>query len=218
MASSDDAQDPAAAFDALRAEVRVLRQDIAKVLGELKATQAPDVTPTLKAMVANLDAISVHPAMKLTPKGFAEQINVAAETEAQAYRTATLYLNRAVSTVNDLQAHHAQERSRIEGSAGRRIIVILAVMVCTVAAQEIILRTAPADWGWREGWASHFVGHSPWDSGLRLMEFENAKSLDKMLENDIAVGDQADVIQRCQSLANSSKKAQRCMIVVKPRT
>lgn len=214
MASSNDTEDPAAAFDALRAEVRVLRQELAKVLGELKATQAPDVTPTLVAMQASLDAISAHPAMQLTPTIITRDIEAAAKEVERARRESKQAFELSASTLAGERKAHAAQVDNLMVTAGLAGLAIIAVMFCTNIAEEFILRALPADWGWREHWASHFVGHSPWDSGLRLMEFEDPKALHKMLENDIAVGDQSDLIQRCQDLARKLNKPQRCVITL----
>lgn len=65
----DGAGDPAAAFEALRAEVAALRQVI-----EAAELQAPDYSPDLGRIVqglnhvgATLEAIEAHPALRMTP-------------------------------------------------------------------------------------------------------------------------------------------------------
>lgn len=58
--------DPAAAFEALRAEVAALR---ASLDGDGRA--APDYAPTLGKMAAALAKIEAHPALQLTPEAFA---------------------------------------------------------------------------------------------------------------------------------------------------
>ena len=58
--------DPAAAFDALRAEVAQLRAAL-----EGLPTTAPDYSPTLADIAESLEVMEEHPALRLTPESFA---------------------------------------------------------------------------------------------------------------------------------------------------
>ena len=69
--------DPAAAFEALRAEVAALRTS----LGDGRA--APDYAPTLGKMAAALAKIEAHPALQLTPEAFAYQVRQARDVAQQ---------------------------------------------------------------------------------------------------------------------------------------
>ena len=69
--------DPAAAFEALRAEVAALRASF----GDGRA--APDYAPTLGKMAASLAKIEAHPAIQLTPDAFAYQVRQARDAAQQ---------------------------------------------------------------------------------------------------------------------------------------
>jgi hypothetical protein len=72
--------DPAAVFEALRAEVAALRADLG---GEGEGRAAPDYAPTLGKMAATLAKIEAHPALQLTPEAFGYQIRQAREAAQQ---------------------------------------------------------------------------------------------------------------------------------------
>ena len=71
MSEPEDAA--AEAFEALRAEVGLLRADLAGLKSAATA-QATDYAPTLGAMANSLAAIEEHPALKLTPASFAARL------------------------------------------------------------------------------------------------------------------------------------------------
>jgi hypothetical protein len=65
---------PAAAFEALRAEVAQLRAALEGLL-----TTAPDYSPTLADIAQSLAVIAAHPALRLTPEDLAFQVRQASE-------------------------------------------------------------------------------------------------------------------------------------------
>ena len=72
------AADPAAAFEALRAEVAQLRAAL-----EGLPTTAPDYSPTLADIAESLAVIEARPTLRLTPQDLASQVRQAAEPAQQ---------------------------------------------------------------------------------------------------------------------------------------
>ena len=75
------AADPAAAFEALRAEVAQLRAAL-----EGLPTTAPDYSPTLADIAESLAVIEARPALRPTPEDLTFQVRQAAEAAQQQGR------------------------------------------------------------------------------------------------------------------------------------
>ena len=71
----DDGGDPAQAFEALRAEVAVLRQAIEAAVEHQTRDYSPDlgrIAKGLNQVGTTLEAIEAHPALRLTPEQFGQ--------------------------------------------------------------------------------------------------------------------------------------------------
>src|SRR3954468_12642760 len=96
VCEEDQLDDATRAFDDLRAEVAVLRRAVEALGPALKENRAPDYSLTLgqiaktqAAIRAHLETMESHPALKLTPAAFGEQVERAvAEASRQVLRDA----------------------------------------------------------------------------------------------------------------------------------
>ena len=101
MSGELQADDPAAAFEALREEVAQLRQ----ALEQRPASEAVDYTPSLAAVAkglknveGRLDAIEQRPALKLTPEGHARAFDQALDMQRRQLRADYAEGQRALSS------------------------------------------------------------------------------------------------------------------------
>ncbi len=216
MASSDDAEDAAAAFNALRAEVGVLRQDIAHVRGEMRAIKAPDVTPTLVAMQASLDAISAHPAMQLTPTRITREVEAATQTEIFNLQKVTAAMQRATTAAEQF----LQQSIDLHLDRRQRVCLFLYGMCAGVLAYlvfgDVLYSHAPENWRLPEKAATHILHMTPWDAGQRLMQYGNIEEYERLAAASRAFGDQNAIVLKCEDLATKLNKPQKCAITVKP--
>ena len=109
--------DPAAAFEALRAEVAALRAS----LGEGAGRVAPDYAPTLGKMAATLAKIEAHPALQLTPEAFAYQVRQARDAaQQQGSRDMSAAIQRVDAAGADLELFLLDARVEIAPFDGRQ--------------------------------------------------------------------------------------------------
>ena len=112
--------DPAAAFEALRAEVAALRTS----LGDGRA--APDYAPTLGKMAAALAKIEAHPALQLTPEAFAYQVRQARDVaQQQGSRDMSAAIQRVDAAGAGLE--RLAERRRTGREQVRQVAIMTAV-------------------------------------------------------------------------------------------
>jgi hypothetical protein len=130
--------DPAAAFDALRGEVSLLRRALEGLTAERQVV--PDYTPTLTAQARRLSHveellgdIAGRPALRLTPESMAESIARAGETvragdRATAQR-AMADLRAAIATIDAVveQARTAERQLYLLCASGLAGLCIGAI-------------------------------------------------------------------------------------------
>src|SRR3954468_21494979 len=117
----DDALDDATrAFDDLRAEVAVLRRAVEALGPALKEKRAPDyslslgqIAKTQAAVGTRLEAIEGHPALRMTPAAFGEQLERAVGNASREARREAEDLVQGISIAcRDAQAMVASARTR----------------------------------------------------------------------------------------------------------
>jgi hypothetical protein len=160
--------DPAAAFEALRAEVAALG---ASLDGEGRAVS--DYAPTLGQMAAALAKIEAHPALKLTPEAFAYQVTQAC---AGAQQQGSRDLSAAIAQVDGVAAELA--RLAVHHRAGREQNRWLAIVAGIGAVFGVVIwlglsgpiaRALPAGWAVPERMAAATVGTDRWHAGAQMM-------------------------------------------------
>jgi hypothetical protein len=208
--------DPAAAFEALRAEVAALRAS----LGEGDGRVAPDYAPTLGKMAAALAKIEAHPALQLTPEAFAYQVRQARDAaQQQGSRDMSAAIQRVDAAGAGLERLAEQQRT------GREQNLWLAIMTGIGAAAGVIVwvclsgpiaRTLPAGWGLPERMAAATMGLDRWHAGQRLLQTVNPDRWRAAVDADTLVGANAEAIAACRQQAARTGKPQRCVLKVAP--
>jgi hypothetical protein len=165
--------DPAAAFEALRAEVAALRAS----LGDGDGRGAPDYAPTLGKMAATLAKIEAHPALQLTPEAFAYQVRQARDAaQQQAGRDMSAAIQRVDAAGAGLE--RLAERQRTGREQVRQVAIMTAVgavagVIVWVGFSGPIARALPASWSVPERMAAATLRLDRWEAGARLMQNAN---------------------------------------------
>jgi hypothetical protein len=175
--------DPAAVFEALRAEVAALRADLG---GEGEGRAAPDYAPTLGKMAATLAKIEAHPALQLTPEAFGYQIRQAREAaQQQGGRELSAAIQRMDGAAADLARLAVQQRAGREQNRWLAIVAGIGAVfgvVIWVGLSGPIARTLPAGWSVPERMAAATLRLDRWEAGARLMQDASPQGWAKLVE------------------------------------
>jgi hypothetical protein len=161
--------DPAAAFEALRAEVAQVRAAL-----EGRPTTATDYSPTLAAIAQSLAAMEAHPALRLTPDALASQVRQASEAaQQQGRRELASAVQRVDAAGADLE--RLAERQRTGREQVRQVAIMTAVgaifgVIVWVCFSGPIARALPAGWYVPERMAAATLRLDRWEAGARLMQ------------------------------------------------
>ena len=205
--------DPAAAFDALRAEVAQL-----SAMLEGLPTTVPDYSPTLADIAESLEAMEEHPALRLTPESFASQVRQASEAAQQQGRRE---MSNAIQRVDAAGAEleRLAERQRTGREQVRQVAIMTAVgavagVIVWVCFSGPVARALPASWSVPERMAAATLRLDRWQGGARMMAGANpqgwaqlAKAAELDRTNRVALDD-------CRRTAARTARAQRCVVVV----
>jgi len=175
--------DPAAAFEALRAEVAALRASLGADGG---GRVAPDYAPTLGKMAAALVKIEAHPALQLTPEAFAYQVRQARDAaQQQASRDMSAAIQRVDAAGAGLE--RLAERQRTGREQVRQVAIMTAVgavagVIVWVGLSGPIARALPPSWGVPERMAAATLRLDRWEAGARLMQSANPQGWAQLIE------------------------------------
>ena len=206
--------DPAAAFEALRAEVAALRAN----LGEGDGRVAPDYAPTLGKMAASLAKIEAHPALQLTPEAFAYQVRQARDAaQQQGSRDMSAAIQRVDAAGAGLE--RLTERQRTGREQVRQVAIMTAVgavagVIVWVCFSGPIARALPASWSIPERMAAATLKLDGWDAGARLMQSANPRGWALVAEGAELERQNQIALQDCRQAVSKTGKMQRCMVTL----
>ncbi len=218
MAEDEDLGiDPAAAFEALRAEVAALRASVEK---GRDGAAAPDYAPTLGKIAATLAAIETHPALALTPEAFGNQVRQAREA---AHQQGGRELANAVQRVDAAGAEleRLAERQRTGREQVRQVAIMTAVgavagVIVWVCFSGPIARALPASWSVPERMAAATLRLNRWEAGARIMRSADPGSWKGLAAASGLWRDNAEALGGCARTAARTGKAARCTVTLKP--
>ncbi|OYX59716.1 MAG: hypothetical protein B7Y89_17770 [Novosphingobium sp. 32-60-15] len=218
MAEDEDlGADPAAAFEALRAEVAGLRAGLER---GRDGPATPDYAPTLGKIAATLAAIEAHPALALTPEVFAYQVRQAREAaQQQGGRDLATAVQRLAAAGAELE--RLAERQRIGREQVRQVAIMTAMgavagVIVWVAFSGPIARALPASWRVPERMAAATLRLDRWDAGAQLMRTADPTSWNGLAAASSLWRANADVLEGCARSAARTGKAQRCAVTLGP--
>ena len=210
--------DPAAAFEALRAEVAALRAS----LGDGDGRVAPDYAPTLGKMAATLAKIEAHPALQLTPEAFAYQVRQARDAaQQQGSRDMSAAIQRVDAAGAGLE--RMAERQRTGREQVRQVAIMTAVgavagVIVWVGFSGPIARALPVGWSVPERMAAATLRLDRWEAGGRMMASANPVNWKAVMDATDLVRANADVVTACRQKAARTGKVQPCVLRIDPES
>jgi hypothetical protein len=227
VAEEDGGDEAAQAFEALRAEVTLMRRAVERLAAErTELPEPPDYSETLGVISSNLtataqrvDALVNSPALRLTPDALGRQIATAGSTaraedhralatSRQAFDDMTFRLGGYLTSA---RAAHVQDRWLIAIGAGG---LIVGMLIWAVFA-GVVARSVPASWQWPERMAARSLDMEMWDGGQHMMALASPDAFGAILAGNKIVSANRNTLGACQRAAGKAEKPVRCTIEVK---
>ena len=232
-----DGDDPAEAFDRLRAviegqdrELALLRRAVEGLAAERAHIDVPDYTETLGQMQQGVnataeriavinDVIARSPALAITPEQMAQRIAAAgsvARREDQA----------ALAKAGEDKARVMAELRTIAGSAWTRADqknrqlwfgmggAAIGILAWSILPGLIAREIAPASWQWPERMAARTLDMPMWEGGQRMMQSASPAAFRAIVAGDRVVTANREAIEGCSKAAVRKRETVRCTIRV----
>lgn len=216
----DDGGGAARAFEDLRAEMSVLRRAVEALPPAWTDNQPPDYSPDLVRLnkgladvVGSLTAIEKHPALRLTPD----------QHEAAVARAGDALMRDASQKLDRASQETERERRQLAGLIGtvrkqRRqwgMLVFFPTLafVFALGVSPVLLGDLP--FGLNTRAAAVTMQTDRWDAGWALMNAADPARWEKAAAAFNLVTDNQATLTDCWAAANSARKDQNCMIIVK---
>lgn len=222
----DQGGDPTEAFEALRAEVLLMRRDIAQLSADRPdAPQPKDYDETLgkimkivSALFQRMDAMVASPALAMTPEHMASRIAAAAVTARQedqrSIATARTALEDGVRQLTGrvASARKGDEQNRwLAWSAIGGVVLGIALWA---AGAGVVARAMPAGWHWPERMAAQTLRLPMWDAGRQLAATSSPETWNTMVAAAIIVQENRDAIEKCRKAAAKEQGSVRCTVKI----
>lgn len=213
MDDEDDIGGAERAFEALRAEVALLRQAV-------EGQSAPDYALTLGAIAKELQAAGVRlTAIEASPQLQATPATVAQQVRQEASRLAEGQIAQARAAREGFE--RGQETiarvaflERVLWAVGGGAALVGAILGSLLFME--VNRHAPDGWGWSAGWAAWLMQADTVQAGYKLIG-RNDPSIIAVVGEDIRLGNAyADELHKCEAAAAQTGKEQRCAFGVQP--
>jgi hypothetical protein len=172
-------------------------------------------------MAATLAKIEAHPALQLTPEGFAYQVRQAREAaQQQSGRDLSTAIARVDGAAAELGRLAVQQRA---GGEQNRWLAIAAGtgavfgVVVWVSFSGPIARVLPAGWNVPERMAAATLRLDRWNAGVRLMQSASPRAWRQIVEASQLDETSRQALAACRATAAKTRKMQRCAVIVKPQ-
>lgn len=220
MADEEGLDEAAQAFEALRAEVTLMRRAVERLTAERAELPQPKdydetlgrIAKAINTLAERTNVLAERPGISITPEGIARQIAAAGATmRVENQRT----IAAAGKSLEDAtRALHSYVVSARRGDEQNRWLIWTAVggvvigMIMWAVFAGLVARAVPASWQWPEKMAARSLDLPMWEGGQRLMR---AAAPDAFA--NIAAGDQIVPANR-QTLEACHKRAMKAATVV----
>ena len=223
----EDPRDPATrAFDALREELINVRQSVESLNTSVQQIRPNDYRKTLgqilrtqESVETELEAIKSHPAIRLTPDGFAQQLekakNELLKVDQQNLRALLDVLKHNCKMMKDYveSANEAAwQRIYICGAA---VLFFCIGTVFSVYIVSFIANLVPRSWQAPERIASNILGLSIRNAGIRLIQTNNPSEWETINYGKDFMHKYYDAIEKCKKESAETRKETKCMITIR---
>lgn len=206
----EESADAAAAFEALRREVALLKVAVAGLAAE--RTPAPDYSEALgqiakgvSVAVGRLGKVMTSPAFALSPADMARQIAAAGDEARRQDRAVVHQAQEALlRSAHDLDGWI--DRARLASAQNWRLVqttiagVVGGVLIGALPP-AIVVNAAPESWAWPERRAASLLDLDMWSAGERLLADANPQRWRTLSKP------QATKAQGCAPLSGKQRKA-----------
>ena len=221
----DQLDDATQAFDDLRAEVAVLRRAVEALGPALKENRSPDYSLSLghiaKAQAAigtRLETIEGHPALRMTPATFGEQLERAVTNASREARREAEDLVQGISVVSrEAQAMLGSARIREAQNwslAQAAVLGVVAGLILFPLLGFLFARVLPFG-SLPDTLATAALGEDGWSAGAGMMSRANPaqwRTINESLLRSEAAGEE---LKDCYEAAKKNGKEQPCNVVLK---
>lgn len=190
--AEDEADEAVRAFEALRVEVAAQRralEQVAAMLGERGRQPdpaAPDYSPTLgtmaqelRAVGTRLDGIEGHPALRLTPAAFGQQVAAGVRQAGdEAGRGLVHAQGRLGDALHELRGLIGSAHGQLAQRRREWIAVAIGVVVGFIVWYPLALLTP---WGGGHWLAATLIGGGRWGAGQALMREADPATWERMV-------------------------------------
>lgn len=215
----NQAGDPVAAFEDLRAEVSVLRKAVEALPTAIRDNRPPDYAQDLAVIGKGLDEIGAqiealrkYPALRLTPEQQGQSI---ANAGSALIHEAAQKFERAAQEADRERYNLAQMVGTLRGQQDQRfwlMIIGATAFVIGFAAFPFVSRTLP--FGMNADIAAVLMKADRWDAGIALMKAANPDGWAQLVADANLANANRDKIVACQTAAAKAKKEEHCIITV----
>jgi hypothetical protein len=218
----------AEAFEALRAEVTLLRRAVERLAAErAELPQPKDYDETLGRMALAINKLSERmnmlaerPGITITPEGIARQIAAAAgSVRAEDQRTIAA---AGKSLEEAIRALHGYVASVRRGDEQNRWLAWTAIgaaaigMLLWAAFAGAVARAVPESWLWPERMAARTLRLDTWNAGRRLADVSRPEAWNAMVRNAVVMQGNEAAIERCRRTATKAREAVSCTVRIGP--
>ena len=219
-----DPRDPATrAFDALRDELINVRQSVENLNANIQQSRPYDYRKTLgqilrtqESVETELEAIKSHPAIRLTPDDFAQQLekakNELLKVDQKNLRTLLDVLKHNCKMMKDYveSANEAAwQRLYICGAA---VLFFCIGAIFSVYIVGFIANLAPRSWQAPERIASNILGETIRNAGIRLIQTNNPSEWDTINYGKDFMHKYYDTVEKCQKEAIETKRRSNALL------
>ncbi|MBX9665904.1 DUF6118 family protein [Novosphingobium sp.] len=239
QADNQEGDDPAEAFDRLRAviegqdrELALLRRAVEGLAAERGAIDVPDYSETLGHLQQGVNTaaenigrigqfLKAAPALAMTPEQMAQRIAAAGSAARREDQAALAKAGEDKARIMaDLRAiagsawTRADQRNRQLwfGLGGVAAGILAWAIVPGLVAREI----APASWQWPERMAARTLDLPRWEAGQRMMQSASPTAFRAIVGADQIVTANREAIEGCSKAAARSRDTVKCTIRVAP--
>lgn len=223
----EDPRDPATrAFDALRNELIEVRQSVESLNTSIQQGRPYDyrksigqILRTQEEIEIELKGIKSHPAIKLTPEGFAHQLKeVKSELIKEDKRDLRILIDALTHNCLVMKGYveSANEAARqkliIAGVAFLFFFIGTIFSITTISALADLF---PNSWQAPERIASNILGATMRNAGIRLIQTNNPSEWDQINYGRDFIHKYYDTIEKCNKELVATKKEVKCFIFMK---
>ena len=220
MADEDGANDAARAFDALRAEVLVLRRAIETLPGAWEDNRPPDYSPDLGRIVKGLGAlekrlatVEAHPALKLPPELYGAAIQRAGHDVVRDTVSELQLTRQKLDGMLGSARSQTEQRDKVFWTG---VIAFIVALLVGLIASPYLASALP--FGWSDSVAAIVMDADEWNAGAALMQAGHPNRWNNLVAPfNLINGDPANAkaVAACQAEAEKTGRPQMCRIVVK---